>query len=107
MTSSLCHRLIGLLTLLLWLGTCVPALAHHTAQHEIPCSVRSTLYSAYTSSSRLIWCCGTRPARPVPLQDYFGRKPIILSLVYYDCPNLCTMVLNGLLRPCGPSPDCR
>ena len=36
MTSSLCHRLIGLLTLLLWLGTCVPALAHHTAQHEIP-----------------------------------------------------------------------
>jgi len=36
--------------------------------------------------------------RPVLLQDYFGRTPIILSLVHYDCPNLCPMVLNGVLR---------
>jgi protein SCO1 len=32
------------------------------------------------------------------LGDYFGQKPVILSLVYYDCPMLCTMVLNGLLE---------
>ncbi len=31
-----------------------------------------------------------------PLGDYFGTKPIILSFVYYGCPNLCTLVLNGL-----------
>jgi protein SCO1/2 len=36
--------------------------------------------------------------RPVRLHDYFGEKPVILSLVYYDCPMLCTLVLNGLLR---------
>jgi len=36
--------------------------------------------------------------KTVRLGDYFGRKPIILSLVYYDCPMLCTMVLNGLLE---------
>ena len=36
--------------------------------------------------------------RPVPLQNYFGEKPVILSLVYYECPMLCTQVLNGLLR---------
>jgi protein SCO1/2 len=36
--------------------------------------------------------------RSVRLGDYFGRKPVILSLVYYDCPMLCTMVLNGLLE---------
>jgi len=34
----------------------------------------------------------------VQLQDYFGEKPVILSLMYYDCPMLCTLVLNGLLR---------
>ena len=34
--------------------------------------------------------------RSVKLGDYFGSKPIILSLVYYDCPMLCTQVLNGL-----------
>ena len=28
--------------------------------------------------------------------DYFGSKPVILSLVYYECPMLCTTALNGL-----------
>jgi protein SCO1/2 len=34
----------------------------------------------------------------VTLKDYFGRKPVILNLVYFDCPMLCTEVLNGLVR---------
>lgn len=33
----------------------------------------------------------------VKLGQYFGQKPVILSLVYYDCPMLCTQVLNGLV----------
>jgi len=36
--------------------------------------------------------------RTVRLGDYFGKKPIVLSLVYFDCPPLCTEVLNGELR---------
>jgi protein SCO1/2 len=36
--------------------------------------------------------------QPVKLSQYFGRKPVILSLVYYNCPMLCTQVLNGLDR---------
>lgn len=36
--------------------------------------------------------------RPVELAQYFGSKPVILSLVYYNCPMLCTQVLNGLTR---------
>jgi protein SCO1 len=31
----------------------------------------------------------------VELQQYFGAKPVILMLVYYQCPMLCTQVLNG------------
>ena len=31
------------------------------------------------------------------LGEFFGQKPVILSLVYYDCPMLCTQVLNGLV----------
>jgi protein SCO1/2 len=34
--------------------------------------------------------------RSVRLGDYFGRKPVVLALVYYDCPMLCTLTLNGL-----------
>ena len=32
----------------------------------------------------------------VPLGSYFGRKPAILALVYYQCPMLCSEELNGL-----------
>ena len=34
----------------------------------------------------------------VTLRQFFGDKPVILTLVYYQCPMLCTEVLNGLLR---------
>ena len=30
------------------------------------------------------------------LGDYFGKRPVVLVFVYYDCPMLCTQVLNGL-----------
>jgi protein SCO1 len=36
--------------------------------------------------------------KPVQLKDYFGKKPVVLALVYYECPMLCTLELNGLLR---------
>jgi protein SCO1/2 len=36
--------------------------------------------------------------KAVTLGDYFGKKPIILSLVYFSCPMLCTMAENGLLH---------
>jgi protein SCO1/2 len=35
--------------------------------------------------------------REVRLGDYFGRRPVVLSLVYYECPMLCTLTLNGLV----------
>ena len=31
----------------------------------------------------------------VQLKQYFGSKPVILMLVYYQCPMLCTQVLSG------------
>lgn len=36
--------------------------------------------------------------RTVALGDYLGKKPAILTLVYYQCPMLCNEVLNALLR---------
>jgi protein SCO1 len=33
--------------------------------------------------------------REVKLGDYFGKKPVVLSMVYYECPMLCGEVLNG------------
>ncbi len=33
-----------------------------------------------------------------PLSSYFQGKPVVLALVYYDCPMLCTLTLNGMLK---------
>jgi protein SCO1 len=35
--------------------------------------------------------------KSVRLGDYFGKKPVILSLVYYQCQILCMEDLNGLV----------
>src|SRR5438094_1749677 len=34
----------------------------------------------------------------VRLGDYFGNTPVILTLNYFDCPMLCPLVLNDVLR---------
>ncbi len=34
--------------------------------------------------------------RAVRLGDYFGKRPAILSLVYYNCPLLCSEEMDGL-----------
>lgn len=35
----------------------------------------------------------------VPLRKYFdGEKPVLLALVYYDCPMICTMVMDRMTQ---------
>ena len=40
--------------------------------------------------------------KSVRLGDYFGSKPMILNLVYYKCPMLCSEVLSGLTSALKP-----
>jgi protein SCO1 len=40
--------------------------------------------------------------KSVKLADYFGSKPLILNLVYYKCPMLCSEVLAGLTSALKP-----
>ena len=35
--------------------------------------------------------------KSVALRSYFGRRPVLLTLVYYQCPMLCSQVLNGVV----------
>lgn len=39
----------------------------------------------------------------VRLEKYFqAKRPVILTLVYYECPNLCNFLLNGLVDSMKP-----
>ncbi len=35
--------------------------------------------------------------KAVRMGDYFGKRPVVLALVYYDCPMLCSEELDGLV----------
>lgn len=35
--------------------------------------------------------------RSLELGELFGARPVVLVLAYYDCPMLCTLVLNGVV----------
>src|SRR5258706_4214539 len=37
----------------------------------------------------------------VRLGDYFRTKPVVMVFAYYDCPMLCTQVINGLSSALG------
>lgn len=34
----------------------------------------------------------------VPLRTYFGDKPVVMAMVYYDCPGLCGLTLSDLVH---------
>lgn len=38
----------------------------------------------------------------VELGGYFGDRPVLLAPVYYDCPMLCSLVLDGVVRSLKP-----
>ncbi len=37
----------------------------------------------------------------VTLSRYLDGRPVILAFVYYECPMLCTLILNGLAKSLG------
>ncbi len=39
--------------------------------------------------------------RRVRLGDYFGDRPVILTLAYFRCPMLCSLVVNGMTGALG------
>lgn len=95
-SSSATCRLLLLITLCA-IGV-VPAGAHHTADHG-PALLRDIDFDQRLNARvPLDLAFRDEIGRPVRLADYFGHKPVILVLAYYECPMLCSLVLNGLLR---------
>ena len=39
--------------------------------------------------------------RAVKIGDYFGKRPVVLSFVYYGCPMLCLQSLSSLAATLG------
>ncbi len=76
----------------------IPARAHHTAQHA-PAVLQAIAFDQRLNAQvPLDLVFRDETGKPVQLNNYFGEKPVVLTLVYYECPQLCSLVLNGLVR---------
>ena len=95
-----------------WLASCACALACRLAQPSRPLSVPPPGKAA-TEQIPMLKEVGidqkldaqvpldrrssTRPAQPSRSASTSAQRPVVLALVYYECPMLCTQVLNGLV----------
>jgi protein SCO1 len=81
-----------------------PLRAHNEPAAAVPADRKPDILKNVGIEQRL----GTQlPAEPiftdetgarVPLQNYFSKKPSILVFSYFNCPMLCPLVLDGLVR---------
>jgi protein SCO1/2 len=104
--NFLAHQL--LFTVLLLLGSALPALAQGWAQtppplsSEDPAAAKARMLENVGIDQRLgeqlplDAAFRDESGSSVKLGDYFGKKPVVLALVYYSCPMLCNQVLNGM-----------
>jgi protein SCO1 len=94
--NSLCR--IGVMLSVL---TCVVATARaeETKQNAAPESMmqRVSIEQNLNAQLPLELTFRDETGTVVRLGDYFGKeKPVVIAFVYYGCPSLCTMVLNGM-----------
>jgi protein SCO1/2 len=81
-------------------GVCVGAIRAQTAQQNIAARVLPEvgIDQRLGESIPLDLTFHDETGAAVKLGNYFHGKPVVLSLVYFDCPMLCTMVLNGMVE---------
>ena len=101
MTDKFCFRFLACClfsSTVLLTAEVGPTWAHHNAEHG-PTLIQDIGFDQRLNAQvPLDLVFRDETGRSVPLREYFGQKPVILALAYYECPMLCTLVLNGLLR---------
>lgn len=95
--GSQCLRLLGGLGVIISLSLS-SAQAHHTTQH-LPDQLREVSFEQRLGEPLpLHLTFRDETGHTVRLSDYFGTTPVLLTLAYHRCENLCPLVLNGLVQ---------
>jgi protein SCO1/2 len=99
----------GFLTLaVMAIFVAAPALAHNEnaapiASHSQPEMLKNIdIEQRLGSKLPLKTSFRNETGAPVSLQEYFSGKPVLLAFTYFDCPMLCPLVLEGLVRSLRP-----
>ena len=76
-----------------------PVWAHQEEQHRPPGLLAAVAFEQRLNEPvPLDLAFRDEAGNAVQLGDYLGQKPVILTLNYYECPMLCPVVLEGLVR---------
>jgi protein SCO1/2 len=93
-----CHRLATLLVLTAFLATAAAGQDMATVTGELPGPLADIGFDQRPGQPLpLDLVMNDADGNPVELASLFGQRPVILTPVYYTCPMLCGMVLNGLV----------
>lgn len=91
-------RLLGLAVCCVLTAGIGVAWAHHNARHE-PALLRDVGLDQHLGEPiALDTVFRDEAGKAVRLGDYFGAKPVVLVLSYFQCPRLCPLVLDGLTK---------
>jgi protein SCO1/2 len=71
---------------------------HHNTQHIPEILQKIGLDQRLNAQIPLDLPFHNEAGKAVQLGDYLQDKPVILTLAYFDCPNLCPLVLEGLVK---------
>lgn len=114
--NSLIPRLLPVIALMFALATSATAVADEAVPLGTPPATISDPESLATAASKVKFeqkLGGQVPlsaifrdeeGREIPLAACFGRRPVVLALVFHRCPLLCNQVLAGLTRTLKPLP---
>ncbi|MBI3047514.1 MAG: SCO family protein [Acidobacteria bacterium] len=68
-----------------------------TVSTEVPAQLREVTFKQRLNEQLpLDAAFRDESGRAVTLGELFGRRPVVLAFVYYQCPMLCSQVMNGL-----------
>jgi len=92
-------RITGLVLILGLLSAAMPAVAQAPPDQDLPSPLREVGFEQRLAEDvPLDLPFVDSEGNDVLLGDYFGtERPVVLALVYFECPILCSMVLGGLV----------
>ena len=88
-----------LIGLFMWLGSFKSLAEKSYRADEIPHPLRGITVKEKLSDFidfNLIFT--NEQGQSLKLKEYFGSEPILMTIVYYNCPSLCNFHLNGLFE---------
>lgn len=97
-SAAAAGAIVGGLVVALLLTACATTRAHAAATSADDIISRIDIEQHLGGSLPLDARLTDAAGEPIELGELFDERPVVLALVYYECPMLCTLVLNGLVK---------